>query len=137
MRKKRILFRGSRDRLHRMVQRYDGMFDGKGGFELLWKPNHYKQHQVLTFRISCQYEKTEEGYHIIYRIRPTWFSAVRIAVPEGIFLWILAVFFPGSSLLEYGAMVVLMVFFLLTAFWQMRDSEKEFLNRFLAPTRSH
>jgi len=134
--KKKFLFRGSRDRLHRMVQRYGGTFDGKGGFELLWKPNHYKQHHVLTFRISCQYKKGEEGYHIIYRIRPTWFSAVRIAVPVGMLLWVLAVFFPGSSLPEYGAMAALMAFVLLTAFWQLKDSEKEFLKHFLAPTRS-
>ena len=135
MKKKCILFRGSRDRLQRMVQRYDGLFDGKGRFELLWRPNHYKQHHVLTFRICCRYEKTENGYAITYRIFPTWFSAFRIAVPLAVCLWILAVFFPGSGFWEYGAMTVWMGFLLLTAFWQLKDSEQEFLRHFTAPTQ--
>ena len=135
MRKKTLLFRGSRERLGRMVKRYRGEFLENGEFEVLWQPEHYKIRHRRTFRIRCRYEKKAEGYQLAYRILPTPWSLLRMAAAAG--FWIAAGFLvwdpaqPGAAI----ASAALGGICVLSEFWQLRDAEREFLRRFTAATQ--
>ena len=134
-REKSIRFQGSRERLGRMVSRYEGEFLGNQEFTLLWQASHYKKLHRLTFRFRCRYEKENGGYRITYRIRLALSSRVRILLRLGFWLWAITYLWdPAEPAAAIGAVGITVVM-ILTDHWQLRDCEKEFLRRFTAVTK--
>ena len=135
LKRKAILFRGSRERLNRMVKRYGGKFLEDHKFELFWQPEHFKPMHRKTFRIDCRYEKEEEGYRLAYRIIPTVWSFLRMMLAAA--FWVAGAMYvwdPAEPLASVAA-GLLGTTGVLTDIWQLRTSEKEFLQRFTAITR--
>lgn len=132
---KTFVFQGSKERLHRMVVRYQGSFLSNQEFELRWQPSRYKKQHVLTFRIRCRYEKAPSGYRITYRIMPTGVSWLRLAAQ--MIFWAGGIFWLWDPAEPAGAVaaVLLAIACVVSDYWQLRDSEKEFLQRFTAVTR--
>lgn len=132
---KSFSFRGSQERLRRMVSRYQGIFQGDQKFELRWQSERYKDLFRRTFRIRCNCEKTLCGYIITYRIWPTTFSCLyigmRLALWLGCFFYVWDTKEPSAAI----ASGMIAVACALSDYWQFRDCEKDFLRRFTVATK--
>ena len=132
---KSFQFQGSQERLHRMVRRYQGIFQENQQFELRWQSDRYKDLFRRTFCVRCHYEKTLCGYIITYRIWPTAFSCLyigmRLALWMGCFFCVWDPEEPAAAI----ASGMIAVACALSDYWQFRDCEKDFLRRFTTATR--
>jgi len=84
-----LFFRGSKDRLKRNVSKKGGEFPAPGRFRVLWRSPYFRR--GLSFRMYGTYEKTVEGYRIVYRFLPTigtvlW-GGLPVSVLLGFALW--------------------------------------------------
>lgn len=134
-REKSIRFQGSKERLHRMVERYAGEFLENQEFTLLWQDTHYQKMHRMTFRFHCRCKREAEGYRITYRIRPVLFSGLRLLLRLGFWSWAICFLWdPAEPTAAFAAMLLTAVM-LITDYWQMRACEREFVRRFTAATR--
>ena len=83
-REEELIFRGSRERLKRNVQKRGGSFPSPGTFRLLWRSPYFKR--GLTFRMYANCENVAEGYRIRYRFLPTISTALWVSIPV-VLLW--------------------------------------------------
>lgn len=134
LRKKSICFRGSRERLRKMVMQRNGVFLKDQRFTLLWQSSQYKEFHRLTFRINCRYEKKEDGYEITYAVVPTLLSFLRIIAPWIIWCYALLEFWGIKNLKEGSFLIVFGFFYTAAQLWQMIDCQKEFVSRFTTET---
>ena len=74
-----LLFQGSQERLKRNIAKQGGTFPAPGTFRILWRSAYFKW--GLSFRMTGQYEKTEEGFRIKYRFRPSVVTVLWTALP--------------------------------------------------------
>lgn len=132
---KKICFRGSKERLRKMVLNRNGEFLEEQRFMLVWRSSQYKKMHTLTFRIRCRYEKNENGYCLSYRIFPTAFSVMRMILPWTIWGWALLNVYGIENLKEGSVLIAFGVVYTATQLWQWVDSKKEFIAKFTTETR--
>lgn len=132
---KSFQFKGSQDRLRRMVSRCQGIFQGNQKFELRWQSERYKDLFRRTFYVRCDYEKTSCGYKITYQIWPSTFSClyigIRLALWLGCFFYVWDPEEPAAAIAS-GMIAAACAF---SDYWQFRDCEKDFLRRFTVATK--
>ena len=78
-REQTLLFRGSKERLKRLVSRNGGSFPGPGQFRVLWRSPYFKR--GLTFRMAGRCAKTAEGIVVTYRFLPTAATLFWVGLP--------------------------------------------------------
>ena len=84
MKENTLLFIGSKERLKRRITKQGGSLQGNCRFTLLWRSSYFRW--GLSFQIKGSYEKTEEGYLLQYRFRPTVATVLWVAIPMLFFL---------------------------------------------------
>ena len=132
--KKALAYRGSRERLRKMVLQRGGAFLDNQKFTLPWRPSRYKELHTLTFQIRCQYEKNRDGFSVFYSIVPTVFSVIRMLLPWLLWGWALWDVFGVENLKEGSVLIVFGIVNTATQLWQWWDTEKEFVAKFTTET---
>lgn len=133
MKQRVLLFRGSRERLKRCIQRKGGSILPERNFSLLWKSRYFKW--GLSFRIRGSYTYQEDGILISYRFLPSLWTVLWVCMP--------LIFLLGFAFQEYirgdydsaGAVALYTLIFPGAAFWQAVRCHKEFCRYFQTATK--
>jgi hypothetical protein len=130
-----ILFQGSKERLHRTVEREGGRFLGNYQFKIFWKSKHAKPLNKLPFQFRCTYRNTSNGYLITYRVCPSFTTLISIAIS---FLFACYVTYCAWIRDSVEVIPCLIVFFTVPVVWyttQLRSCLSEFNETFGVVTK--
>ena len=132
--KKVLQYRGSKERLRKMVQQRGGEFLENQRFKLPWQSSQYKEFHRLTFQIRCRYKKKEDGYEITYAVVPTLLSFLRIIAPWLLWCYAILEIWGIQNWKEGSFLIVFGVFYTASQLWQLIDSQRGFVSRFTTET---
>lgn len=76
----RLRFQGSRERLLKMIRKYDGTLLSDNRFTLFWNGAGFRYRKGLSFRFHCTFEEAPGGFDISWRLLPTGFTLLRILI---------------------------------------------------------
>ena len=127
-REQELVFRGSKERLKRNVQKQGGAFPAPGTFHILWCSPYFRR--GLTFRMEARYEKAEEGYRIRYRFFPTLTAMLWVGVPVAL-LWAYVLWAIRSGAGGAAGVALFSLMYPAVALWQYCSCHK-ILCRFFA-----
>ena len=122
-----IHFRGSKERLQRIVARSGGKWLPERQFEMNMRDSS-KRLPFLTFSFQCRWESTDGGIQITYAVRPTIPTLIGLLLAFAFFAFpLLSQNAPASS---YVIPALLILVFLA----QMRNCITAFRELFSTPT---
>ncbi len=82
--RKHIFVEGSKEKLHRFIQRSNGKMLESQRFRVDLKDNKLKRQRAFPFRFHCSYQKADCGYDIRYCVTPTPVGFVRVGIWLGL-----------------------------------------------------